>query len=197
MPADQRWIYDPLRSSYHNCPAQHQFEVSLVSWRLKFSEAELTYDDTENVMILDGHPLSCYFADSFCKLTTKTLDTLVWFSDDFCLFFVLLDFIRRMTKSEDGYWIETHSIVQSSLPKESDTTSGFKGTSYPYVHIPQTQNHKILIFHVLKYAQTFCGKPNILYSIRYSDRFVTRKALLCTSDYQTINPYLKIIFLVK
>ena len=84
MPADKDWIFDTNKNSYHNCPAHHQFEVILVSWRLEFSELELTYDDTENVMIIDGHTLSCYFADGFCKPTSETPFSLVWFSDNYC-----------------------------------------------------------------------------------------------------------------
>ena len=76
MPADKNWIYDPTKNQYHNCPA-HQFEVNLVSWGLENSEVELTYDDTANVMITDGHTLTCSFADGFCKPTTKTSFTLV------------------------------------------------------------------------------------------------------------------------
>ena len=47
MPADKNWVYDPLRNPYHNCPAHHQFEDNIVSWRLEVSEIELTYDHTE------------------------------------------------------------------------------------------------------------------------------------------------------
>ena len=54
MPADKNWIYDPTENPYHNCPAHHQFEVKLVSWRLEISEVELTNDDTANDMIIDG-----------------------------------------------------------------------------------------------------------------------------------------------
>ena len=61
MPADKNWIDDPTQNPYQNCPAHHQFEVNLVSWRLEFSEIELTYDDTANVMFIDGHTLPCYF----------------------------------------------------------------------------------------------------------------------------------------
>ena len=117
MPADKTWIYDPLRNPYYNCPAHHQFEVNLVSWRLAISEIELTYDDTQNFMIIDGHTLPCYFADGFCKPTTKTPFTLVWFSDDFCLIFTLQDFIGRMTKIDDRYWIETDSFVPLLLQR--------------------------------------------------------------------------------
>ena len=60
-----------------NCPADHQFEVNFVSWRLEFSEIELIYDDTENVMIIDGHKPPCNIADRFCKPTHKTFYTLV------------------------------------------------------------------------------------------------------------------------
>ena len=77
LPAVKDWIYDPTRNPYHNCPAHHQFEVNVVRWRQEISEIELTHDDTENVLIIDRHTLSCYFADGFCKPTTKTL-TLFW-----------------------------------------------------------------------------------------------------------------------
>ena len=142
MPADKNWIHDPLRNPLHLCPAHHQFEVIFVSWRLAISEIELLLDDTENVMIIDGHTLPCYFADGFCKPTTKTPYALVWFSDDFCLTNTLQDFLWRMTKFEERHWIETDSFVHSSIPKKSDTTSGIKGTLYPYGHAPHTQNTK-------------------------------------------------------
>ena len=128
MPADKDWLYDPTQNPYHNCPAHHQFEVNLVSWRLEVSEIELTNDDTANVMVIDGHTLPCYFADGFCKPTTKTPFTLVWFNDDFCLIFTLQDFIGRMTKIEDRYWIETDSFVHSPHSTKSKSTSGIKGT---------------------------------------------------------------------
>ena len=73
MPADKNWIYDPTQNPYHNCPAHHQFEVNLVSWRLEISEVELTYDDTSNDMIIDGHTLPCYFAGGFCKPQRKPI----------------------------------------------------------------------------------------------------------------------------
>ena len=130
MPADKNWIYDASKNPHHNCPAHHQFEVNLVSWRLEVSEIKLTYDDTENVMIIDGHNLPCYSADGFCKSTTKTPFTLVWFSNDFCLIFTLQDFIGQMTKIHDRYWIATDSFIHSSKPKKPNTTSGIKGTSY-------------------------------------------------------------------
>ena len=103
MPADKEWICDPTKNPHHNCPAHHQFEVNLASWRLEISQIQLTCDDTENVMIIDGHTLLCYIADSFCKPTTKTPFTIVWFSDDFCLIFTLQNFNGRMTKIEDRY----------------------------------------------------------------------------------------------
>ena len=97
--------------------------MNLVSWRLSAFEVELTYDDTENLMVLDGHALPCYFADGFRKLTTKTPFTLVWFSDDFCLIFTLQDFVGRMTKIDDRHWVEKDSFVHSSLPNKTDTFS--------------------------------------------------------------------------
>ena len=118
-------------------------------------------------MIIDGHTLPCYFADGFCKPTTKTPFTLVWFNDDYCLIFTLQDFLGRMTKIEDRYWVETDSFVHSPHPIKSKTTSGIKGTEYPYVYAPHTQhpnNPSLSRFEVFPTAQTFCGKPDPLYS---------------------------------
>ena len=104
MPADKYWIYDPNRNTYHNCPAHHQFEVNIVSWRLEISEIELTYEDTENVMFIAGNTLPCYSADGFCKPTTKTVFTIVWFSNDNCLIFTLQDILyeRQNLKFDIG-----------------------------------------------------------------------------------------------
>ena len=176
MPADKNWIYDPTQNFYHNCSAYRQFEVNLVSWRLEISEVELTYDDTSNDMIIVGHTLPCYFADGFCKPTTKTPFTLVWFNDVYCLIFTSQDFIGRMTKIEDRYWIETDSFVHSPHSIKPKTTSGIKGTEHPYVYAPHTQppnNPSLSRFEVFPTAQTFCGKPDPLYSTQYSDLFVT------------------------
>ena len=140
MLADKTWLYDPLRNPLYNCPTHHQFEVNQFSWRLQISEKDLTLDDTENAMIIDGPTLPCYFADGFCKPTTKTPFTLVWISDDFCLIFTLQHFVGRMTKIEDRYFIETVSFLHSSKPNKSDKTYGIKGTSFPYIHAPHTQN---------------------------------------------------------
>ena len=152
MPADKNWIYDPTQNPYHNCPAHHQFEVNLVSWRLEISEVELTYDDTANDIIINGHTLPCYFADGFCKPTTKTPFTLVWFNDDYCLIFTLQDFTGRMTKIEDRYWIETDSFVHSPHSIKPKTTSGIKGQN---IHIFMLLIHNILITQVFHVSKSF------------------------------------------
>ena len=161
MTVDKDWIYDPNKNPYHNCPAHHQYEVNLVSWRLEVSELELTYDDTETV--IDGHTLPCYFADGFCKPTTKTPFTLVWFSDDFKLFFTSQDFFGRVTKIQDRYWIETDSFVHSSHSIKHEAAAGIKGTIHPYVHAPYPRNPNnpsLSRFEVFPKAQTLCGKPD-------------------------------------
>ena len=42
MPTDEDWIYDLSKSPFHSCPAHHQFELNLVTWRLTDSETDLT-----------------------------------------------------------------------------------------------------------------------------------------------------------
>ena len=152
-----------------------QFEINIVSWRLEVSEIELTYDD-KDAMIIDGHTLPCCFADGFCKPTTKTPFTLVWFSDDCCLMFTFQDFIGRMTKIENRYWVETDSFVHFSHSTKPEATSYIEGTEHPYVHASHKQNPnnpRLLRFEVFPTPQTFCGKPCLLYSTQYSDLFVT------------------------
>ena len=81
-----------------------------------------------------------------------------------------------MTKIEDRYWIETDSFVRSPRSMKPKTTSGIKGTEHPYVYAPHTQhpnNPSLSRFEVFPTPQTFCGKPDPLYSTQYSDLFVT------------------------
>ena len=110
-------------------------------------------------MIIDGHNRPCYFADGFCKPTTKTLVyttlTIVWFSNYFCLIFTLQDFIGRMTKNKDRYWIETdflyilhiHRILIQHLALKEHHILMYM------LHIHKTLT--ILFFHVLTYFQMF------------------------------------------
>ena len=147
MPADEYWFYDPSDNPYHNCNAHHQFEANLVSWHSEVSEIEVS------VMIIDGNNLPCYFADDFCKPTTKTPFTVVWFNDYFCIFFTLQDIIGRMTKIEDRYWIKTDSFVHSSHPQKLNITFVIKKHRFLLymLHIHKTLT--ILIFHVLNNFQ--------------------------------------------
>ena len=72
------------------------------------------------------------------------------------------NFVGRMTKTEDKYWVDTDSFVHSSIPKKSDTTHGNKGTRFPYVHAPYAQNPhnpSLSRFEIFPHAQTYCSEP--------------------------------------
>ena len=72
--------------------------------------------------------------------------------------------------------ILTDSFVHSATPKKSPPFDGIKGTPYPHVHAPRTEtphNPSLSRFEVFPTANTFCGKPEPLYSTQYSDLFVT------------------------
>ena len=102
-------------------------------------------------MIIDGHTLPCYFADGFRKPTTKTPFTFVWFNDDYCLLFTLQDFIGRMTKIEDRYWVETDSFVHSphSIKPKQLLVSKVQNI---HMFMPLIHNIQITqVFHVLKF----------------------------------------------
>ena len=81
-----------------------------------------------------------------------------------------------MTKNDDRYWIETDSFIHSSLPNKSDTSYEIKGTSFPYIHAPHTENPhnpSLSRFELFQHTQTFCGKAEPFHSTQNLDFFVT------------------------
>ena len=81
-----------------------------------------------------------------------------------------------MTQTDDRYLVETDSFIHSSSPIKSDTSFGIKGISFPYIHAPHTQNPhnpSLSRFELFPHIQTFCGKPEHLYTTQCSDLFVT------------------------
>ena len=153
MPADKNSTYEPTRNPYHNCPAHHQFEVNLVSWRLEISEVELTFDETANIMIIDGHTLPCNLAHGFCKPTTQTPFTLVWFNDDFCSIFTLQDFLERMTKIKLKIDTGLKPILLYTLHIQKKTNQ-LLVIKVQNIHMFMLLIHNILttqVIHVLKY----------------------------------------------
>ena len=81
-----------------------------------------------------------------------------------------------MTKINDRYWIERFFFIHSPLPNKSDTPSGIKGTPFLYIHAPHTQNPhnpSLSRFELVPHTQTFFGKPEPLFTTKYSDLFVT------------------------
>ena len=128
-----------------------------------------------NQMIHDGYILPCYHSDGFCKSTTRTPYTLLWFDENVCLKFRLQEFIGRMTRVKDRYWIETDNFIDSSNVTQNHQCEGIQGTKYPNVKTPHStiNNPSLSRFEIYPIAQTFCGKPKPLYSTQHEDIFVT------------------------
>ena len=112
-------------------------------------------------MIHDGYVLPCYHSDGFCKPTTRTPYILTWFDEKFCLIFRLQEFIARMTRIKNRYWIETDNFIDSSNITKHLQTEGIKRTKYTNVKTPQAtvDNPSLSRFEMDPIAQTFCGKP--------------------------------------
>ena len=77
-----------------------------------------------------------------------------------------------MTKIKDRYWItlsNPQTLHKTFKPKE------YKELKYPNVKTPQStvDNLSLSRFEIYPIAQTFCGKPEPLYSTQYNDIFVT------------------------
>ena len=139
MPADKNWIYDPTRKPYYNCPAHDHFGVNQVSWRLEVSEIEPTHDDTENVMIINGH--------------TPLLSLLFGLALIFVYFIYYKTLLneRQKIKIDIGlkqsllYIFHTQQNLRQQLALKVQQT-----LMYMYMlHLHKTQI--ILVFHVLKF----------------------------------------------
>ena len=92
------WIVNFTQKSFSKCRSDREHLITRKKWKLRITNAEITYDDKNNQMIHDGYKLSCYHSDGFCKPTTRTPYTLTWFDEKFCLIFRLQEFIGRMTR---------------------------------------------------------------------------------------------------
>ena len=99
---------------------------------------------------------------------------MTWFDEKFCLKLQLQEFIGRMTRIKDRYWIETDNFIKSSNNTQNLQTEGIQGTKYPDVKTPQStvDNASLSRFEIYPIARTFCGKPEPLYSTQYDDIFV-------------------------
>ena len=79
MTTDEEWLNDHVKHPHQNCLAHHQFEQKLFSsGDFAASEKELIYDETENVVFIDGYTLPFYIADGFCKPSTPKRFTLLF-----------------------------------------------------------------------------------------------------------------------
>ena len=74
------WIVNFTQNKSSRCRSdrEHLITRTRKSWKLRITNAELTYDDKNNQMIHDGYILPCYHSDGFCKPTTRTSYTLTW-----------------------------------------------------------------------------------------------------------------------
>ena len=169
------WIVNFTQKTYSRCRSDRELLITRKSWKLRITKAEITCDDKNNQMINDGYMLPCYHSDGICKPTTRTTFTFIWFDEKLCLIFRLKDIIGRMTRIKDRYWIETDNFIESSNITQRLQNEGIQGTKYPNVKPPQTtvDNPSLSRFEIYPIAQTFCGKPEPLYSTQYDDIFVT------------------------
>ena len=101
------WIVNFTQNLYSRCRRDREHLITRQSWKLRITNAELTYDDRNNHMVHDGYILPSFQSDGFCKPTTRMPYTLTWFDEKFCLIFRLQEFIGRMTRIKDRYWIGT------------------------------------------------------------------------------------------
>ena len=151
------WIVNVTQNTYSRCRADREHLITRQSWKLRIVNTAIDYDDKNNQLIHDGHVLPCYHSDGFCKPTTKTPYTLTLFDEKFCLIFQLQEFIGRMTRIKDRYWIETDTFIETSNITQKLQTEGIQGTRYSNVKTPQLKvsNPSLSRFEIYPIAQTF------------------------------------------
>ena len=132
------WIVNFTQNTYSRCRSYKEHLITRKSWKLRITNAEITYDDKNNQIIHDGYMLPCYHSDGFCKPTTRTPYTLIWFDEKFCLIFRLQEFIGRMTRIKDRYWKETDNFIESSNITQNLQNEGIQGSKFPNVETPQS-----------------------------------------------------------
>ena len=66
------WIVYFTQNIYSRCRSDREHLISRKSWKLRITNAEITYDDKNNQMIHVGYMLPCYHSDGFCKPTART-----------------------------------------------------------------------------------------------------------------------------
>ena len=115
-------------------------------------------------MIHDGYLLPCYYSDGFCKPTLRTPYTIIWFDEKFCLIFRLQEFIRRMTRIKDRYWIEFYNFTESSNITQNLQSEGIQGTKYPNVKTPQStvDNPSLSRFEIIPNRTNFLWKTRTI-----------------------------------
>ena len=157
------------QKTYSRCRSDREHLITRKSWNLRITNAEIPYDDENNHMSHDGYMVPCYLSDGFCKPTTRTPYTLIWYDEKIGLIFRLQEFIGRMTRIKGRYWIETNIFIESSNITQNLQIEGIQGTKYPNVKTPQStvDNPSLSQFEIYPIAQTFCGKPEPIYSTQY------------------------------
>ena len=138
LPKILDWIVNFTKNSYSRCRSDREHLITRRSWKLRIVNTIIDYDDRNNQLNHDGHILPCYHSDGFCKPTTKTPYTLTWFNEKFCPIFQIQEFIGRMTRIKDRYWIETDTFIEASNITQKFQTEGKQGTKFPNVKTPQS-----------------------------------------------------------
>ena len=77
--------------------------------------------------------------------------TTVWFPKEICLLHQVSDFVGRMSKLNNRYWLETDDFLHSLCQYKEKISEGVKPTVFPYTNLPQvtTTYHDWKFFHKL------------------------------------------------
>ena len=77
----------------------------------------MDYDDKLDILNFETHIIACLHSDGFCKPTLKCPYNIVWLPDKICLIHHIFDFIGKMSKLHNHYWLRTDDFFKRTGKK--------------------------------------------------------------------------------
>ena len=166
------WIPEKGDNPHSRCSEKKEYLTDRDSWSLTIEEILLYYDDKRNKLSNEADTFPCLHSDGFCKPTVKHPYTIVWFPEEICLVFHVSNFIGRMSKINDRYYIETDDFFNTIGLNTEKTNQRIKPTPSP--HFKSTLSAEKLslsIVEIFQNRQTFCKTPTPMFTTHYPDLY--------------------------
>ena len=121
--------------------------------------------------MLERLNLPCPQSDGFRKPTLKNPYTINWFPDEMCSTFHICDFIGRMPKLKNLYWLETDDFFITTGKSTEETN---KASYFCLYQLTTGNNYAFFIkTEIFPTKNTFCKELTQIHTTQYLGFFVT------------------------